>query len=88
MDGETGAPGLIPSCHFGGIGREVSEGGGVGLGHPSGEKRRMIKNFLIEAVFSKEGNAGVALREGLGVEAGPGGETVFRLGANILEGNN
>jgi hypothetical protein len=61
VDRETCSAGLVPSCSFCGVGTEVGKGGGVGLSHPSREERGVVKNFLIEAVFSKEGNARVAL---------------------------
>ena len=47
-----------------------------------------FKSFLVEAVLSIEGDAGVASEGGLRVEPGPGGGAELGLGTNVLEGNN
>ena len=46
------------------------------------------KGPLMQTMFSKESNAGIALGKGLGVKDGFRGIAKLRLWTNILEGNN
>ena len=47
-----------------------------------------IQGSLIEAVFSIEGDTGIAFGGGLGVESGSGGGAKLGLRPNVLESNN
>ena len=53
-----------------------------------GKEKRGMEGPLIETVFSKERNAGIALGKGLGVKNGFRSVVKLGLGANILESYN
>ena len=85
---KSSAAGLVPCRVFIAIVHQVGEGRSIHSAHALVESVRKSNMAPTETVFSIKSNTGTTVTEGTGIMGGPTTIARFRLGADVLKGED